>query len=248
MANKRTNSEAFSNQHEKKPDIEEIYQKKSSLEHILLFPKLYIGSVDYRCTWIHVNDRPRLLRHIEYVPGLYKIFKEILANAAHNKIRDPKMNLIRIDIDSANNEISVYNNGCGIPVYIHKDENLYLPTLLFGHLFTSNSNRDRAGLGAKLCNIFSTMFKIETSSKKYNSFFSQVWKNNMKTVEEIIIRPANDEDFTRVTFKPDLAKFNMTHLDEDIVYMFKCHAQRVSKSLKDCKVSFNGQDIFSITI
>ena len=41
-----------------------------------------------------------VLREITYVPGLYKIFDEILVNAADNKQRDPKMNCIKIDIDS----------------------------------------------------------------------------------------------------------------------------------------------------
>lgn len=38
-------------------------------------------------------------RDVSYVPGLYKIFDEILVNAADNKIRDPKMSVIRIDIN-----------------------------------------------------------------------------------------------------------------------------------------------------
>lgn len=38
-------------------------------------------------------------KEIQYVPGLYKIFDEILVNAADNKIRDPKMNCIKITID-----------------------------------------------------------------------------------------------------------------------------------------------------
>ena len=33
------------------------------------------------------------------MPGLYKIFDEILVNAADNKQRDPKMNTIKVDID-----------------------------------------------------------------------------------------------------------------------------------------------------
>jgi len=38
-------------------------------------------------------------REITYTPGLYKIFDEILVNAADNKQRDPKMDTIKIDID-----------------------------------------------------------------------------------------------------------------------------------------------------
>ena len=39
-----------------------------------------------------------LFREITYVPGFYKIFDEILVNAADNKQRDPKMDTIKIDI------------------------------------------------------------------------------------------------------------------------------------------------------
>ena len=39
-------------------------------------------------------------REISYVPGLYKIFDEILVNAADNKQRDKKMNSLRIEINA----------------------------------------------------------------------------------------------------------------------------------------------------
>lgn len=48
-----------------------------------------------------------------YVPGLYKIFDEILVNAADNKQRDHKMNSLEVIIDPENNLISVQNNGKG---------------------------------------------------------------------------------------------------------------------------------------
>ena len=71
--------------------------------------------------WVYDSQRGMVLRDVCYVPGLYKIFDEILVNAADNEIRDPKMSCIRIDINSQDNEISVYNNGRGIPVVIHKE-------------------------------------------------------------------------------------------------------------------------------
>lgn len=58
-------------------------------------------------------------REVSYVPGLYKIFDEILVNAADNKQRDKTMNEIRITVDKEAGEISVWNNGRGIPIEIH---------------------------------------------------------------------------------------------------------------------------------
>lgn len=50
--------------------------------------------------WVYDAETERIVqREITYVPGLYKIFDEILVNAADNKQRDPKMNLIKISIN-----------------------------------------------------------------------------------------------------------------------------------------------------
>ncbi|KPM01383.1 DNA topoisomerase 2-alpha-like protein, partial [Sarcoptes scabiei] len=241
----------FASKHVKKQGIEEIYQKKSQLEHILLRPDTYIGSVERetKSMWVYNNEKGMVCRDVSFVPGLYKIFDEILVNAADNKIRDPKMNVIKVDINSEQNEISIYNNGRGIPVVIHREEKLYVPTLIFGHLLTSSNYNDsekkvvggRNGYGAKLCNIFSTMFKVETSSKEYKNSFSQVWRDNMKVAEDPIIKSISGEDFTRITFRPDLTKFKMTNLDKDIVELFSRRAYDVAGSSKGVKVFLNGE-------
>jgi DNA gyrase/topoisomerase IV subunit B len=63
---------------------------------------------------------------ITFTPGLYKIFDEILVNAADNKQRDPNMDKIDVTIDADSNTISVKNNGQGIPVEIHKEHKVSL--------------------------------------------------------------------------------------------------------------------------
>ena len=78
--------------------------------------------------------------------------------------------------------ISVWNNGGGLPVEIHPSENIYVPTLVFGNLFTSSNYDDseiktvggRNGYGAKLCNIFSTEFIVETVDSRTKKKFRQV--------------------------------------------------------------------------
>ena len=87
----------------KRLSVERIYQKKSQLEHILLRPDTYIGSVEQvtEMMWVYDDEKSTLVqREITYVPGLYKIFDEILVNAADNKVRDPKMDTIKVDIDA----------------------------------------------------------------------------------------------------------------------------------------------------
>lgn len=81
------------------------------------------------------------------VPALIKIFDEILVNASDNRLRNPKTCTtldVRIDPGSADRApcIRIYNNGKGIPVQVHSEENMYLPEMLFGHLLTGSNFDD----------------------------------------------------------------------------------------------------------
>ncbi|KAG6654498.1 DNA topoisomerase 2-like isoform X1 [Carya illinoinensis] len=234
--------------------IEEMYQKKSQLEHILLRPDTYIGSIEKhtQTLWIYESDR-MVHRPVTFVPGLYKIFDEILVNAADNKQRDPKMDSLKVVIDVEGNCISVCNNGDGVPVEVHQEEKVYVPELIFGHLLTSSNYDDtvkkttggRNGYGAKLTNIFSTEFVIETADGRRQKKYKQVFCNNMgKKSEPAISKCKESENWTKVTFKPDLAKFNMTHLEDDVVALMKKRVIDMAGCLgKSVKVELNGSRV-----
>ncbi|XP_077997716.1 DNA topoisomerase 2-alpha-like isoform X2 [Glandiceps talaboti] len=239
----------------KRMSVERIYQKKTQLEHILLRPDTYIGSVEpvTQTMWVYDKDAGEngglVHREITFVPGLYKIFDEILVNAADNKQRDPKMDCIKITIDPENNMISVWNNGKGIPVIIHQVEKIYVPTLIFGHLLTSSNYNDeerkvtggRNGYGAKLCNIFSKKFTVATASAEYGKQFKQVWKDNMAKKGDPNIKDFSGKDFTEITFQPDLAKFKMETLDRDTVALLTRRAYDIAGASKGVKVYLNGK-------
>ncbi|KAF6262252.1 DNA topoisomerase [Scenedesmus sp. NREL 46B-D3] len=231
--------------------IEEIYQKKSQLEHILLRPDTYIGSTEKQQQTLWVHDGERLVyKAITYAPGLFKIFDEILVNAADNKVRDASMDTIRVDISPETNTIKVWNNGDGIPVEMHKEEGVYVPELIFGHLLTSSNYNDmekkitggRNGYGAKLANIFSTKFSVETCDGKRQRRFLQTFTANMstKSAPKITACKATD-NWTCITFQPDLAKFDMQELEADVVALMAKRVYDVAGVLnKGCKVYLNG--------
>ncbi|XP_062115411.1 DNA topoisomerase 2 [Humulus lupulus] len=234
--------------------IEEMYQKKSQLEHILLRPDTYIGSIEKHAQnlWVYENEE-MVNRSVSYVPGLYKIFDEILVNAADNKQRDQSMDSLKVVIDVEKNCISVYNNGDGVPVEIHQEEQVYVPELIFGHLLTSSNYDDnvkkttggRNGYGAKLTNIFSTEFIIETADGKRLKKYKQVFSNNMgKKTDPVITKCKESDNWTKVTFKPDLAKFNMTHLEDDVVALMKKRVFDMAGCLgNNVKVELNGKRV-----
>eukprot|EP00892_Ulva_mutabilis_P007081 jgi/Ulvmu1/4745/UM020_0029.1 len=232
--------------------IEDVYQKKTQLEHILLRPDTYIGSIEHQQQTLWVHDGEKMVsKPVSFVPGLYKIFDEILVNAADNKVRDPTMDTLRVDIDEATGAIKVWNNGSGVPVEMHKKEGVYVPELIFGHLLTSSNYEDtqkkvtggRNGYGAKLANIFSTEFIIETCDGSREKRYKQVFTNNMsdKTKPKITSCKAKD-NWTSVQFKPDFAKFSMDGMDEDTVSLMRKRTYDLAGVLgSTVKVYYNGQ-------
>ncbi|CAF0742312.1 unnamed protein product [Rotaria sordida] len=238
---------------------EETYQLLEQLDHILKRPETYIGSNKpcHEEMWIldeKNEEGPKIIKkEITYVPGLYKIFDEILVNAADNKQRDSTMTSIEVDINQEKGEIKICNDGRGIPVRKWaQDESIYIPTLIFGKLLTSDNFNDnnkritggRNGYGAKVTNIFSTKFTVETCSKEYKKSFKQTWTNNMRDPQDAIITKTSDnpKEFTRVTFIPDLKRFQMEKFDDDLVALFKRRAYDVAVST-GCKVTLNGKRI-----
>jgi len=233
--------------------IEEIYQKKTQLEHILLRPDTYVGSIEhtYEEKWVFDEEANEMqFRKIDFVPALYKIFDEILVNAADHFIRDPKgMDMIEVGIVPEKNEISVFNNGCGIPVHMHKEHKVYVPEMLFGHLLTSDNYNDdekkvvggRNGFGAKLTNVFSTKFVLETVDTVSKKHYIQVFENNMSVIHPPVLKPSsNSKGFTKVTFYPDLARFDMRELDADIVALMTKRVFDIAGTTSEkCKVYLN---------
>ncbi|XP_022098408.1 DNA topoisomerase 2-alpha-like isoform X2 [Acanthaster planci] len=235
---------------DKRLSVERIYQKKTQLEHILLRPDTYIGSVEpvKQAMWVINEDGALENREITYVPGLFKIFDEILVNAADNKQRDPSMNAIKISIDPENNMISIWNNGKGIPIIEHKTEKLFVPSMIFGHLLTSSNYDDsqkkvtggRNGYGAKLCNIFSTKFTVTTACRQYKKKFKQTWTKNMTKTTDAKIVDFDGTDYTEICFYPDLEKFKMEMLDRDIVALLTRRAYDIAGCTKGVRVTLNG--------
>lgn len=214
----------------KKKNIEEMYQKKTQLEHILLRPDTYIGSIEQSSgpMWVWDEECKGIVKKdINYVPGLYKIFDEILVNSVDNFHRNPAtMNALKVTIDRDQNMISVWNNGDTIPIEVHPKEKVYCAELIFGHLLTSSNYDDaeekvtggRNGYGAKLTNIYSKKFVIETAEAASGKKYKQVFTDNMGSKTEPSITDYNGkENYTKISFIPDFERFSMTGLDDDTV-------------------------------
>ncbi|KAI4157081.1 MAG: hypothetical protein L6R39_000795 [Caloplaca ligustica] len=232
----------------------ETYQKLTQLEHIIKRPDTYIGSAERseKQMWVYNSQKESMeMREISFVPGLYKIFDEILVNAADNRQRDKNMDSIKVTVDREKGEISVWNNGRGIPIEIHEKEKIYIPEMIFGHLLTSSNYDDdaekvtggRNGYGAKLCNIFSTSFTLDTADSKTKLRYKQTWTNNMANMGKASITANKGDDFTKVTFMPDFNYFKMSGMDDDFEALVKRRVYDLAGTVKGVKVWLNGEKV-----
>ncbi|KAL1952730.1 hypothetical protein VTO42DRAFT_4408 [Malbranchea cinnamomea] len=238
-------------ENEVKKSSSDKYRRLSPVEHILTRPDTYIGSIERteQQMWVY-NSETELMeyREVSFVPGLYKIFDEIIVNAADNKQNDQSMDEIRVTIDREAGEISVWNNGRGIPVEIHSKEKVYIPEMIFGHLLTSSNYDDnqqkvtggRNGYGAKLCNIFSNEFTVETADSNTKKKFKLTWTDNMSKMGKPKITDYKGDDYTKVTFKPDFKRFGMENgMDDDFVALVKRRVYDLAGTVK-VTVKLNG--------
>ena len=72
------------------------------IEHVLKRPDTYVGSLDKQTEqqWILNEDETQFIQKtLTYSPALYKIYDEVLVNAADNYQRDKTMNFLSIEIN-----------------------------------------------------------------------------------------------------------------------------------------------------
>ena len=247
--------------------VEEKYKKYELLEHILALPDTYIGSIESQKINSYVFDTATAKMEsdeLTYIPGLLKIFDEVIVNAIDHSMRlkaeeaKGKENIkhvknIKVSIDKNTGIISVYNDGNGIDIKKHSTYgDLWIPELIFGELLTS-TNYDKGeekiwggknGYGSKLANIFSKEFIIETVDHYTGKIYTQTFKNNMTERDKPVVKASSKAPYTQITFKPDYEKFGIKNITEDIYKLFHRRViDACATTNKDVSVYFNGEKI-----
>jgi len=245
-------------------DLAKQYQRKTDKEHILDNPDTYIGSVETvdASMWVHDTETDKIvLKNIEYVPGLYKLFDEGIVNCRDHVVRminspvlDKKMvSDISITVGE-DGTIIMENDGNGIDIAKHPEYGIWIPEMIFGHLRTS-TNYDKTekrivggknGFGFKLVLIWSTYGKVETVDHRRGLMYVQEFKDNLDTIcPPVITKTKSLKPYTRITFKPDYSRFGMPNgLTSDMFALLKKRTYDIAAvtdhSAKNVKVHYNG--------
>ena len=241
----------------KKENGSSKYTKLTDKEHVLARTEMYIGSKEPETTMVPMISSKGSLefKDVRIVPAFLQLVEELVTNAsdrisaAHEKDSDIVNKTKVIRINTTSDSVTVTNDGDGIPSGLIEEFGVHTPELIFGHL-RSGSNYDdklkrlnsgRNGLGAKLTNVFSKKFTVETicpSGKKY----IQVFEDNLNVINKPKITSFKGKPYTKIVFEPDFAKLNMpsSGINTKIEAIIRRRAYELAATTYDqVKVFFN---------
>ena len=240
------------------------YQKMSDKEHILKKPDTYIGSIEMSEAETFIYDSATssiVQRVIHYIPGLYKLFDEGAVNSRDHfvrqeqAIRDAKPNALPVTCIefeiSEDGTISITNDGNGIDVAQHPEHKLWIPEMIFGHLRTSTNYDEnkkekivggKNGFGFKLVLIWSSWGRVETVDHIRGLKYIQEFKNNLDEIcPPKITKCTTTKPYTKVSFRPDYARFGIQGLTPDMRALFEKRIYDIAAITdKSVKVKYNG--------
>lgn len=240
--------------------LTERYKKMTQIEHILKLPDTYIGSTaqsDPIEMWVW-DGTAMEKRFISYIPGLFKIFDEIIVNVYDHWVRCrsnvgvPQVKEVSVIIDE-DGVITVRNDGAGIDVEIHPEYSLWIPEMIFGHLLTSANYEQKGkttggknGLGSKCTNIYSKKFSVTTVDHVRKRKFTQEFRNNMSERDiPLIEEKCLEKPYTSIKFSPDYERFNGMHtLDVDHRALFEKRVVDLTACMdKTVTILLNGKKV-----
>ena len=247
--------------------VEDKYKKYELLEHILALPDTYIGSIEPQKITSYIYDdssKKMVSDELSYIPGLLKIFDEVIVNAIDHSMRlkaeedkgkeDIKhVKNIKVTIDKVSGRITIMNDGNGVDIKKHSSYgDLWIPELIFGELLTS-TNYDKGeekiwggknGYGSKLTNIFSKEFVIETVDHYTKKIYTQTFSNNMTQRTKADVKASSKAPYTQISFIPDYERFGMKNMSDDIYKLFNRRViDACATTPKEVSVFFNGEKL-----
>ncbi len=225
----------------------QTYECLSFREHALARPEAYVGTLEVQpfSTYIVQSltnpqnptfvweefQKDGLVAAQGLSKALMTVANEIISNAVDQQRNGAKQ--IRIQFDPVYGDITVRDDGGGIPVerwnksngkVILEDhlrgtdasEMPWIPTVLFsqdksGSKFNDEDDRTgmtgRFGYGAKATNVYCSRFQVETVDSTRQLKFVQTWHDNMSTVDFPVISKCKlKRGYTEIRFLPDYNK------------------------------------------
>ena len=246
-------------------ELSQKYQKKTDKQHVLDTPDTYTGSMvltDYDTFIVDGATTSIVSKQISIVPGLYKIVDEAIVNARDHVVRMNETIVatpdalalpvtdIDISIEEKEGIITIYNNGNGIDIAKHPEEDIWIPEMIFAHLRTSTNYDKEAkkttggknGFGIKLAFIWSSWAKIETIDHKRGLKYVQEFEDNLNVIKPAVVSKSTKKPYTLISFKPDYKRMGLPGLTSDMLALIKRRVFDLAAITdKTVKVKYNSE-------
>ena len=214
---------------------EEKVEQLTDREHVLRRPGMYVGEVvnAERTFWV-VGEGARMQERTAPVNmGVYKLFDEVIMNAADHAKKGKGVKNIKVQLDPEKGCLTVENDGEGIEIREHATLKKYIPELIFGHLRTGTNfgTSDAAacvggqnGYGVKLAAIWSKRLSVELvgpNAEGELKSYKQDFLDNLTVIKPPVVKTAKSKKTkTVVSFEPDWERFGST-FDEPMQALLK---------------------------
>ena len=215
------------------------YENLSYRDHCRLRTGMYVGSKDIteNNIWILNKEENKLEKQVlKYSIAMYNIIDEIIVNSIDHLHRTSnikgknKCDTIKLNFNKDTGVISVWNNGEGIIVEKFKDQDYYIPEMIFskemsGSNFSSDDSKISAGMngsGAKITNILSKEFIVETSDLKNKLNYYQKFEDgnlikNLPIINKLTkVEKDKKNPYTQITFLIDYELFDKNGYNQEM--------------------------------
>lgn len=225
----------------------EEFKKKTSREHILERPNMYIGAVNnVSNTEYIIKDNKISNSEITYIPGLVKIINEIIDNSVDIAIKTDFKGCNKIEVNITDSYVEVIDNGPGIPV-VKNSDNEYIPLMCWGYAmsgsnFDNDENRKHIGMngvGSYCTNVWSKKFTgiSDDSKNRYEVTFKDNASSYVDTVKK------SQSNGVYVKFYPDLERFGIESISDVYRDIIKTRLINLNMSFPKIKFVFNKEKI-----
>lgn len=219
----------------------------SDVEHIKKRSGMYIGS---SANEAHERFLFGEYKSVTYVPGLVKLIDEIIDNSVDEAIRTGFKFANKIDVIIKDNQVSVSDNGRGIPQTMVVDqtgEEIPGPVAAWtipkaGGNFGDDAERKTGGMngvGSSLTNIFSVMFTGVTADGENEITVS--CSNGMENKSWSTKKSKGKG--TTVVFIPDFSHFETNSMGEIYNEITLDRLQTLAVVYPDIQFTFNGKKV-----
>ena len=220
----------------------------TTIEHILLRPNTYLGSVKestYK-EWVLDENDNLSYKDLIYVEGAKKCLTEIIDNSVDEYIKTKGEYSTKISITMTNDTFICEDNGRGIPVKKTEDGEWMPMVALCRPMSGSNFTDDNRttvgtnGLGSKIASVFSKSFDAVTCDGKGKLKVTS--KNNLSEIKVTELTPT-PRTGTKITYVPDFDRFGIKDFGDAIPAMIKTRLKFLSWFCPKCTFTFNDEKI-----